>query len=98
MVSSLKFSSSTFSSEYSGCNNASCETLRFAALFLPSHLAKTLLNATLPGLAAGASRSMSEFREDLKQMLLEAGCEDRPVVLFVRDSQITNDRFLEVCM
>lgn len=37
----------------------------------------------------------SEWREDLKQLLLKAGCDGKPIVFLFADTQIADESFLE---
>lgn len=36
-----------------------------------------------------------EWREDLKSLLIKAGCEGKPLVFLFADTQIANETFLE---
>ena len=38
---------------------------------------------------------MVEFRDDLKKALLDAGCDDKPMVFLMNDTQIAKEQFLE---
>lgn len=36
-----------------------------------------------------------EWRDDLKKLLIKAGCEGKPIVFLFADTQIANESFLE---
>eukprot|EP01012_Entosiphon_sulcatum_P032728 TRINITY_DN4157_c0_g3_i1.p1 TRINITY_DN4157_c0_g3~~TRINITY_DN4157_c0_g3_i1.p1 ORF type:complete len:4135 (-),score=940.22 TRINITY_DN4157_c0_g3_i1:62-12466(-) len=60
-----------------------------------THLAAFMADMRLYQIALSRNYGVAEFREDLKRVLLDAGCDDKPVVFLLNDNQIAKEQFLE---
>lgn len=47
------------------------------------------------GQCGGSGYGVTEFRDDLRKVLLDAGCLDKPLVFMLNDTQIAHEQFLE---
>ena len=60
-----------------------------------TRLAAYICGMPLYQISISRTYGITEFRDDLKEALLESGCENKPVVFLLSDSQIVKEQFLE---
>lgn len=60
-----------------------------------TRLAASMCDYVLHTIEMMRSYGQSEWRDDLKALLLKAGCEGKPIVFLLSDTQIKDESFLE---
>ncbi|VEN56386.1 unnamed protein product, partial [Callosobruchus maculatus] len=58
-------------------------------------LAASMAESTIFEIEIGRTYGISDWREDLKRLLLKAGCDGKPIVFLFGDTQIKDEMFVE---